>query len=130
VAAYAKEVLSVIPPAEVMRAHTVDEAIWEASLRGEVLPQNPWSQIRHFAQNGELLPHMAISAQDLITVHEGADLTIPDRNVLPYRVIRSLGIGECASVDTVDDTTTGQLFAHKIFRRYHGLNIKKFKEKI
>ncbi|PVH98199.1 kinase-like protein, partial [Periconia macrospinosa] len=63
----------------------------------------------------------------LITVREGADLQISDHNVLPYKVIRNLGMGGCASVEMVEDTTTGQLFAHKIFRRYHGPNLKKFR---
>ncbi|KAF2182118.1 kinase-like protein, partial [Zopfia rhizophila CBS 207.26] len=68
------------------------------------------------------------NTHDFIQIREGVDLEISSRNFLPYRQIERLGQGCSASVDKVEDTTTGQVFAHKLFRRYDGRNIPKFKK--
>lgn len=39
-------------------------------------------------------------------------------------------MGGCATVEMVKDITTGRTFAHKLFRRYHGPNLGKFKQEI
>ncbi|KAH8719371.1 kinase-like domain-containing protein [Phaeosphaeriaceae sp. PMI808] len=88
------------------------------------------SQTPHTYQALESSPHIATTVQSPINVFEGADLQIPDRNMLPYRVISTLGMGGSASVQMVQDTTTGQLFAHKLFRTYHGSNLKRFRQEI
>jgi len=74
--------------------------------------------------------YLDITAPNLIKFYEGADLQIVDRNVLPYKIIKSLGVGGCASVEMVEDITTGQVFAHKLFRRYHGPNLDGFRQEV
>lgn len=73
---------------------------------------------------------MDATTRNLISVSEDNDLDIPNRNVLPYRHIRHLGSGGSAYIEMVEDTTTGQVFAHKRFHRYHGPNIPKFKQEV
>ncbi|KAF2202453.1 kinase-like protein [Delitschia confertaspora ATCC 74209] len=63
-----------------------------------------------------------------IPVKEGDDLEISSRNVLPFRHIRVLGQGGCASVEEVQDIHTGAVFAHKIFRRFYGRDIASYKK--
>lgn len=62
-----------------------------------------------------------------VSVPEGADLDIPSRNVLPFNSLGSLGQGGCASVEKVQHVDTGALYALKIFRRFYGRNVGKFK---
>jgi serine/threonine protein kinase len=73
---------------------------------------------------------MLRAVQTCVIVSEGADLQISDRGVLPYRVIRNLGMGGCATVEMVKDITTGRTFAHKLFRKYRGPNLGKFKQEV
>jgi serine/threonine protein kinase len=65
-----------------------------------------------------------------ITVRDGDDLHIPDRSVLPYKHMGSLGVGGQASIELVEDTNTGRLFAHKLFRRYRGPTLEKFRQEV
>jgi serine/threonine protein kinase len=70
---------------------------------------------------------MEAEQSSFISVYEGADLEISNRNVLPFRSLGSLGQGGCASVEKVQHVTTGSVYAHKVFRRFHGRNVEKFK---
>lgn len=69
-------------------------------------------------------------AHNYVTVREGYELQITNRNELPYRVVKSLGMGGCAVVEMVQDLTTGQTYAHKRFRRYRGPNVNGFKQEV
>lgn len=73
---------------------------------------------------------MAATTPNLIPVREGDDIDIPTRDVLPYTHIKSLGMGSSSFVEMVRDTTSGQVFAHKVFRRYHGPNTGKFRRDV
>ena len=63
-----------------------------------------------------------------ILVRQGDHLDIMNRNILPYRPVKSLGAGGSAYVELVQDITNGRAFAHKSFRRYHGSDIDKFRQ--
>lgn len=73
---------------------------------------------------------MESKAGNSLVVNLGDDLTIANRNSLPYKHLESLGVGGSAFVEKVQNTTTGEIFAHKVFRRYHGPNLTKFKEEV
>ncbi|OCL14350.1 kinase-like protein, partial [Glonium stellatum] len=60
-------------------------------------------------------------------VQEGDHLDVPNRACLPYKYIRSLGMGSCAFVEMAQDETNGQVFALKHLRRYQGRNLNQFK---
>ncbi|CAO2651329.1 Nn.00g096260.m01.CDS01 [Neocucurbitaria sp. VM-36] len=63
-----------------------------------------------------------------IVVCEGQHLDITDRNMLPFRHVRNLGMGGTALVEMVEDKTNGRKFAHKAFRRYNGTTLEKAKQ--
>lgn len=72
--------------------------------------------------------HMTTITPSLIAVYEGDDLRIPNRNVLPYKHIKSLGMGSYATVEMVEDTISRQHFAYKLFRKYYGRNIEAIRQ--
>ncbi|KAM3064636.1 hypothetical protein ACMFMG_007577 [Clarireedia jacksonii] len=73
---------------------------------------------------------MSANSPHCLHVHNGDDIKITNRDVLPYKHLKNLGVGGSAVVEMVQDKWTGQVFAHKIFRRYFGRDISKFKQQV
>ncbi|KAG2417776.1 hypothetical protein HFD88_008995 [Aspergillus terreus] len=70
------------------------------------------------------------TAIECISIKEGDDLDIPSRNRLPFQHLGPLGTGGSAHVEMVRDRTTGRVFAHKLYRRFHGRDIARFKVQV
>ncbi|PVH92335.1 kinase-like protein [Periconia macrospinosa] len=99
-AAYAKEVLSVIPPADVAKTRTVEEAIRETV--GSKDRTKPSTRTE--------------SGID----YEGQHLEITNDNDFPFKSVKHLGMGGSASVEMVMFPPTGLQLAHKVFRKPYG----------
>ena len=59
---------------------------------------------------------------------EGQHIEITHRDMLPFRFLGQLGLGGSAVVETVEDQTTGQKFAHKFFGKIYAKDVKKVKD--
>lgn len=70
----------------------------------------------------------SICEHSCIVVCEGQHLNITDRDVLPFRHVKHLGMGGSALVEMVEDKTSGRKFAHKAFRKYNGTALEKAKQ--
>ena len=71
---------------------------------------------------------MTTIARRPIAICEGDDAQIPNRDVLPYKHIKTPGIDSHASVETVEDAASSQLFAHGLLRKYHGLYLEEIRQ--
>ncbi|KAF2181206.1 kinase-like protein [Zopfia rhizophila CBS 207.26] len=60
-------------------------------------------------------------------IREGQHLDIADRDVLPFKIVKNLGVGGSAVVEMVQDTI-GRQFAHKAFRKYYDQRLDKAKQ--
>jgi serine/threonine protein kinase len=54
--------------------------------------------------------------------HQGGHVNLTDRSTLPFQCIENLGTGGSATVEVVQDKTTGSKFAHKVLRPRRGTN--------
>ncbi|KAF2175442.1 kinase-like protein [Zopfia rhizophila CBS 207.26] len=63
-----------------------------------------------------------------IVVCEGQHLDITDRDILPFRHVKNLGMGGSALVEMVEEKKNGRKFAHKAFHKYYGTALEKAKQ--
>ncbi|KAF2002326.1 kinase-like protein, partial [Amniculicola lignicola CBS 123094] len=61
-------------------------------------------------------------AGEPIQINEGDDIIVNHSSELPYRLIENLGHGYSATVEKVEDTWTGCVYARKVFRIHGGHN--------
>lgn len=67
------------------------------------------------------------SALSTISLQEGQHIEIQHRGQLPFRYLGQLGRGASATVETVEERTTGRQFAHKYFGRIPVKDFRNFK---
>ncbi|KAF2187179.1 kinase-like protein [Zopfia rhizophila CBS 207.26] len=72
----------------------------------------------------------AAIAPSPVLICDGTHLDIATRDALPYKTIKGLGMGSSAFVELVHDVQNGREFAHKVFRRYYGPDVRKYQEAI
>jgi serine/threonine protein kinase len=65
----------------------------------------------------------------LLRIQEGDDLDIQDKGNLPYQLLKNLGHGASASVEMVQDSNTGSVYARKIFRNVYSRNLEEVKRR-
>ena len=68
------------------------------------------------------------STSSLIQVREDGHLDVTNPSDLPYTHVKTLGMGGSAFVEMVRDTTNGQEFARKVFRKYYGPKMNEVKQ--
>jgi serine/threonine protein kinase len=70
------------------------------------------------------------AATEWISINEGDDLDVASRSLLPFKHLGHLGTGASALVEMVQDQTTGRIFAHKLYRRFRGRDIARFRQEV
>ncbi|KAF2500191.1 kinase-like protein [Lophium mytilinum] len=63
-----------------------------------------------------------------IRIQEGKHYDIVEKEVLPYRLVKNLGIGASASVEMVEDVISGFVYARKVFRNVTTRNLEQVKK--
>jgi len=68
------------------------------------------------------------SNDGILSVNEGDDLELEDKDRIPYVLVENLGHGASAIVEMVRDINTNQTYARKVFRNYHTRKLQEAKK--